>query len=324
MRRPFLLSIFLAVPALTLAEDEKPKDPPSVIVVIGAGGDEDYAALFQKWAANWRSACAAASLSAAFIGEGKSASPDREQLRLALAAATPDAREPLWLVLLGHGTFNGHDAKFNLRGDDVSAEEIADWLKPFKRPVAIVAGFASSGAWLKPLAGPDRIVLTATRNGGESNFSRFGGYLAQTIADPAADLDHDGQTSLLEAWQSAAKKTDEFYQSDGRLVTEHSLLEDNGDGAGTPADWFEGVRAVKKSKSGAAADGARAHQIHLVPSEEERRLPPELREKRDVLELALARLRENKATLPEDEYYAQIETLLLELARLYQNAPPSP
>lgn len=318
------LSVLMLTSTLAPAAVEKPKPPPSAIIVTGAPGTDDYAEIFPKWANHWKKACESGDVPAVFIGEGKSDQSDREQFRLALESATRESLEPLWIVLLGHGTFNGRDAKFNLRGDDVVANEVAEWLKPFQRPIVFIGGFATSGAWLKPLAGDDRVLVTATRNGGENNYSRFGGYFSKAIADPEADLDHDGQTSVLEAWQSAAKKTAEFYESDGRLASEHSLLEDNGDGIGTPADWFEGVRVVKKSKSGAAADGTRAHQIHLVPSEEERQLPAEVRAKRDDLELSLARLREKKADLPPDEYYAKVESIMLDLARLYRTAAPAP
>ncbi len=319
-----LLYALLLTGTVARAADENPKPPPSAIIVSGAPGTDDYAQVFPKWAAQWRKACAAGNVSALSIGDGKADQSDREQLRLALESVTRESHDPLWIVLLGHGTFNGQDAKFNLRGDDISAVEMAEWLKPFQRPIVFVGGFATSGAWLKPLAGNDRILVTATRNGGENNYSRFGGYFSKSIADPDADLDHDGQTSVLEAWQNAARKTAEFYESEGRLATEHSLLEDNGDGIGTPVDWFEGVRVVKKSKSGAAADGTRAHQIHLIPSADERQLPPEMRAKRDDLELQLAHLRENKANLPPDEYYAQVEAIMVDLARLYQSAVKAP
>jgi hypothetical protein len=90
---------------------------------------------------------------------------------------------------------------------------------------------------------------------------------------------------------------------------------------GTPADWFQGIRAVKRAKAGAEVDGLRAHQIHLIRSAAERALPPEVRARRDELELQLARLRERKGQMSEDDYYAALEELLLDLARVYQNMP---
>ena len=160
-------------------------------------------------------------------------------------------------------------------------------------------------------------MVTATKSGAENNFARFGGYFAGAVADPSADLDHDGQTSVLEAWLAAGQRTAEFYKTEGRIATEHALLDDNGDGLGTPPEWYEGLRVIKKSKDGKAPDGLRASQFALVPSAAERALSPELRAQRDALETELAKLREAKAALPEKEYFAHLEALLLRLARLY-------
>ncbi len=113
----------------------------------------------------------------------------------------------------------------------------------------------------------------------------------------------------------ASRRAAEFYESDGRLVTEHALLDDNGDGLGTPADWFRGIRAVKQAKDGAALDGLRANQFHLVRSAEDERLTAEQRAKRDELELAVIKLREGKGKLKEDDYYQQLENLMVQLAR---------
>jgi len=85
----------------------------------------------------------------------------------------------------------------------------------------------------------------------------------------------------------ASRRLTGFYQLEGRLATEHPLVDDNGDGLGTPADWFRGVRAIKKAKDSAALDGLRAHQFHLLRNESERNLPLAVRTKRDELELEI-------------------------------------
>ena len=162
--------------------------------------------------------------------------------------------------------------------------------------------------------------MAATRSGQEVNYTRFAGHFAEAIGSPDADLDKDGQTSLLEAYLLAANRVAEFYETEGRLATEHPLLDDNGDGFGTPPDWFRGVRAVKRAKEGASADGLRAHQFVLVRSEQEKKLPPAVRAKRDKLELAIGKLRDEKSAMPEPEYYKLLEPMLLDLARVYQSA----
>jgi len=251
------------------------------------------------------------------IGQGEASEPaDLEVLKAKLAEEPKQGPTALWLVLIGHGTFDGKEARFNLRGPDFTATELAEWLKPFQRPLVVINTASASAPFLAKLAGTNRVVIAATRSGNEQNFTRLGSHLAESIADAQGDLDKDGQTSVLEAFLSASARVAEFYKTEGRLATEHALIDDNGDGLGTPADWFRGVRAVKKAQPGAALDGTRAHQIHLVLSPEEEALPPEVRARRDALELEVFRLRDAKAAHPADEYYRELERLLLTLARL--------
>jgi hypothetical protein len=135
-----------------------------------------------------------------------------------------------------------------------------------------------------------------------------------------ADLDKDDQTSLLEAFLMANGGVAEFYKTEARLATEHALLDDNGDKLGTPADFFQGVRAVKSAKAGAQPDGITAAQFVLVKNKKEKQLPAETRARRDQLERDLAALRLKKLQLPEDDYFALLEPLLLEIAKLYESA----
>jgi hypothetical protein len=315
---PLALTLLLVPAGAALAQEAPPAPRTSVIVVVGAAGEDQFGEEFSTWARQWEEAAAKAGAQCTVIGREEAPPTHRDRLREALAAQAAESTEALWLVMLGHGTWDGRNAKFNLRGDDVSAEELTQWLAPIRRPVAVVAGFSSSGAFLKPLTAPTRVVVTATKSGSEELYARFGGQISKAIASTEADLDKDGQVSLLEAWLGAARGVSDFYEKEGRLATEHSLLEDNGDGLGTPADWFTGVRATKRAKDGAMPDGLRAHQFHLIRNPEENALSPKLRAERDALELQIAKHREAKATFPEDQYYRELEALLLKLARIYQ------
>jgi hypothetical protein len=96
------------------------------------------------------------------------------------------------------------------------------------------------------------------------------------------------------------------------------LIDDNGDGLGTPADFFRSVRAVKKAANGKTADGVRAHQMNLVRSANEQELSPALRAQRDELEAQLSALRDRKAQMNEDDYYNQLEKILVGMAKLYE------
>lgn len=299
--------------------------PATVLVVKGASGSKEYGEQFTTWTNRWEQAATRGQADFRQVGSSKlpGDETDKSQLHARMRdLATSPSTSPVWLVLIGHGTYDGRAARFNLRGPDVSAAELASWLEGCQRPVAIINCTSSSGPFLRKVSAVNRVVVTATKSGSESNFARFGDHMSAAIGDASADVDQDGQTSLLEAWLTAARKTQEFYATDGRLATEHSLLDDNGDGLAVRADWFRGVRMTGKPAGDLAdkvVDGLRAHQWHLIPSAEERNLSPEVRRKRDALELAVFKLRDQKATLPEDEYFNRLESLLVELAELYED-----
>jgi hypothetical protein len=301
--------------------EQEDHDKPTVIAVVGAGGTPEYTAQFVKWAGLWEQACSKGDTRFVAIGlDEVEASDDRTKLQETLTAEADRNPAALWLVLIGHGTFDGRTAKFNLRGPDISTDDLAEWLKPVSRPVAVINTTSSSSPFLSKLSAQGRVVITATKSGFEQSYARFGQYLADAIAEPQADLDKDGQTSLLEAFLTASGRVDEFYSAAGRLVTEHALLDDNGDGLGTRADWFRGIRPVREAEDDAPLDGYRAHQFHLVRSRAEREMPANLRAQRDRLELEVMKLRDEKEKFTEDEYYSRLESLLYEITKIYEQS----
>jgi hypothetical protein len=317
----FLIAASFA-PGLTFAAAAG-TDRATVFVVVGAIGETEFEPNFTLQAKQWEKVGQLANCEHITIGlDAPGSASDHDRLRDALAAATKEGTGEVWVVLIGHGTYDGKEAKFNLRGPDVGASELAVWLKPFQRPLAVIDTASSSAPFMAKLAGQNRVIVTSTRSGNEQNFTRFGQYLADAMLDAKSDLDQDGQTSLLEAFLTAAARVAEFYKTEGRLATEHALIDDNGDGMGTPADWFRGTRATKKAGNGVASDGARARQFHLVLNAAEQKLSPEQRTMRDDLELAIENLRDRKARLGEEEYYRRLEILMMELAKVYTPPPP--
>lgn len=300
---------------------------PTFLIVIGAPGDKEFGSNFVRQSDLWQKACSQIDCRKVTIGlSDASKTNDLEVLRKALTDEPKAGAAELWLVLIGHGTFDGKEARFNLRGPDVSTSDLSAWLKPFHRPIVLIDTASSSAPFLNKLSATNRVIVTATRSGNEQNFTRFGQYFAEAITSPEADLDKDGQVSVLEAFLSASGRTAEFYKLEGRLVTEHALLDDNGDGLGTPADWFRGLRAVKKPQEKTAVDGLLAQQICIVPGREDAALSPGQRQKRDALERQILLFREKKSAMPEDDYYRELEKLLLEYGRFQQsvsNAPAS-
>jgi hypothetical protein len=306
----------------------KAAEVPAVVLVVGAEGAPEYGNRFFTAAERWQKAAERAGARVTTIGLlGPGPQPDRARLQQAIAQNASGV-EPLWLVLIGHGTFDGRTARFNLRGPDLTPDDLVAWLKPVRRPLVLINGAPASAPFLKPLSGPDRVIVTATKSGTEKSATRFGGFLAEAIADPGADLDQDGGISLLEAFLFAGKRAEASYKEEGLLATEHPLLEDNGDGRGTPASFFRGLAPGKRSADAAEPDGHRANQIALLAAPPERALPPAVRRRRDELELQVLKLRDSRSRdgskMSIEAYHARLEPLLLELARIYQRHARNP
>lgn len=308
---------------------ETPATGPDVILVVGAEGEPEYGKAFSSWADRWEQAARLAGAKITRIGDKATDDPasssDRERLQEVLATVDPAASQPMWIVLMGHGTFTQNVAKFNLRGPDVSATDLSGWLEGITRPVVVVSTFSASGPFINSLSHPNRVIVTAAQSGIEQNYARLGEYLSEAILDPASDIDHDGEVSILEAYLAGSARVRDFYEAAGRLLTENSLIDDNADGLGTPATAFRGVRAVAKAGDPTRSlDGGLAAKITLAP--DSIRLPFTVEElaEREVLEAELERLRARRLELVEADYEAAVLPLLIRLAKLYQAAESRP
>jgi hypothetical protein len=319
----FRLLSLLTVSSLIAAFGLSPtfgQESQTIAVVIGAAGAPEYKEPFQTWADRWRQAAQMGNAEHVEIGRSEQGQNDRERLQQFLADQHEPTNHPLWLVFIGHGTYYRELAKFNLRGPDVSADDLAAWLGPIKRPLVVVNCASSSGPFLNKLSGPQRIIITATKSGVEQNYARFGDYLSAAITDSAADLDHDERVSLLEAFLSAAGKVAKFYEQESRLATEHALLDDNGDSLGTPAKFYRGIRPTRVPQGEAKIDGSRAARVGLISSAGQSKFNAQQLTERDRLEDAIEQLRAAKPDISEDAYYQQLEPLMVELARLHDAA----
>jgi len=264
----WLTLIGLLAPVLPNSPATNRCDGNDFVIVVGAGGTPEYAAEFEKWAASWQTLGEQQGGKVIQIGPAAKSSSkvnDRDELLRVLGtlAAAPASAEPLWLVLIGHGTFQNNVANFNLRGPDISAAQLALLLSNSERPLVIINNAAASGPFIGALSAENRTIITATRAGDELNFTHFGRFLAGAISNPAADLDHDDRISILEAFLLAASQTERFYEQDDRLLTEHALIDDNGDKLGTSPNFFRGTRLVQEAATDQQPDGRRAARIIL-------------------------------------------------------------
>ena len=304
------------------AESPPQKPRRSILVVIGAAGEEEYGKAFREWSERWRAAFQSDDF---LLLDGTNAAKlDEKEHRTQIldwiskvdsGTSLDDSRQERWLVLIGHGSHDPYSAKFNLKGPDISADSISKAIEGVKAKWLIVDCSSSSGPFINTLSGENRIVITATKSGAEQNYARFGEYLSHAITDPSTDLDHDDCVSILEAFLAASNRVAQFYSNEGRLASEHALLDDNGDRRGTPASFYRGARPVKAPANGLKLDGPIASRMIVSTFGETDLRTNQQRTQSDLLADQIELLRARKQELPEDEYYQELERLFLEIAK---------
>ena len=174
------------------------------------------------------------------------------------------------------------------------------------RRIVVFNMASASGEFIKSLAAKGRIVVTATRNGQETNATRFTGFFIAALNASDGDTDQDGHTSVLEAFVYATRLTDDFYKRAGRLATEHAMLDDNGDGVGhEKVEAGEGLLARATYLDSLSVDEAAASAA-----------TGRLLKERSRLEGEIEQLIARKQSMPEGEYEANLERLFIELAKV--------
>jgi hypothetical protein len=216
----------------------------------------------------------------------------------------------LFVLLIGHGTSaNGEDAKFNLVGPDLSASEWSDLVKPIPGRLVFVDTSGASFPFMQKLAGRGRVVLTATDSAVQQFETVFPEFFIKAFEDPAADLDKDGRVSLWEAFSYASAGVRQWFDQHGQLPTERPLLDDDGDGVGREAQ-------------NPGSDGALARAVYLEPDAasavEGGATLTVLQKAKADLERRIEELKARKSAMAPDAYDAELERLLLELARVSQ------
>lgn len=197
-----------------------------VVACEGLGGEAAYTQQFDAQVAAVKAA-AATLTDAQHLQVLAGRACTREALGAAFRqlAGTLAADDRLVLYLIGHGSFDGEEYRFNMPGPDVTGHELKAWLGGIRaRDQLVVVTGSSSGALQELLKARGRIVVTATRSGAERNATRFGGDFAAALSDAAADGDKNGSVSVQEAFDFAQRRVKEFYERDVRIASEHAVL----------------------------------------------------------------------------------------------------
>jgi hypothetical protein len=302
-----LTACLLALPVTALAETRW------AVIVSGASGGEKYAEQMKTWRADLQSALLdrygfkAENVrmlvdESVKTGEPANAANVRRVFGEIKAKGAKD--DFLLVVLLGHGTYDGDVAKFNLVGPDLTAKDWTDLLSGVSGRLAVVNTTEASFPFLESLTAKGRIVITATDSAAQKYATVFPEYFVKSMKEASSDLDKNGRTSIFEVFAAASAAVKQHYEQRGQLATERALIDDNGDGKGREA-------------SAEGPDGGFARIAYLDAENPAEAANPELAalvRRRRTLEAEAEELKLKKGDMPEAEWNAQFEKLMLDLA----------
>ena len=304
-----LLAVFCAAGVVLGARPAQAA--PYYVTVAGLGGEPDYEQRFTALAKDLDKIFKAAANDAhVYTLAGGDATKAHLTETLSQIAREAKAEDQFTLILIGHGSYDGEEYKFNLPGPDISGEDLAILCDriPAKRQL-IVNTTSASGGSIGALQRAGRIVIAATKTGTEKNATVFARYWVDALRDASADTDKNESITALEAFVFADRKTAAFYESEKRLATEHPVFEDTGkkeavrapsaeNGEGTLAASFAILRIGSAQK--AANDPAKRALL----------------DKKEELERKIDLLKYQKAAMAAEDYKKQLSDALLELAKV--------
>jgi len=299
-----MLLALVATPAVVCAQSTH------LLVVVGLAGDPEHGELFKKWGTTL------ADTAEQKLGVAKdhvtlltdaAATRDGVLKAFGTLASAATADDTVVIVLFGHGTYANKTAKFNLTGPDMTPQDFEPLLARLKSKRVVFVNTASASApFVEALSGPGRVVVAATRTPGEMFATLFGGPFVEAFSTEAADSDHDGKISILEAFEYAKKSVAASYQREGLLPTEHSILDDNGDKEGS----LDPGREAKDGQSAAVLAIGSLRQQALPADEKTRALYAE----RSQIERRIESLKLLKSGMDPAKYESELEKLATELA----------
>ncbi len=284
---------------------------PYYVTVSGLGGEPDYEQRFTALAKDLDKLFkAAASDAHVYTFTGSDATKANLTDTLGQIAREAKPEDEFTLILIGHGSYDGEQYKFNLPGPDISGEDLAILCDriPAKRQLLVNTTSASGGS-IGALQRAGRIVIAATKTGTEKNATVFARYWVDALRDGSADTDKNEAISALEAFVYADRKTAAFYESQKRLATEHAVFEDTGK--------KEGVR-VASAESGEGLLAANFVLLRIGAAQMAANDPAKraLLDKKEELERKIDLLKYQKAAMSAEDYKKQLSDALLELARV--------
>jgi hypothetical protein len=281
-----------------------------LLIIVGLTTSTEHDEVFKKWGTSL------AETATTKLGvpkenvtllSGPQATRERVVKAFGILAAAAKPEDTVAIVLFGYGTYANKVAKFNLPGPDMTPQDFEPLLARLKsKRVVFVNTASASGPFVEALSGPGRVIVAATRTGGEMFATLFGGPFVEAFSNDAADADHDGKVSILEAFDFAKKAVAASFAREGLLPTEHPILDDNGDKEGS----LDPGRDAKDGQS-AAVIALGSMRPQALPADEKLRT---LYAERQQIERRIEELKLLKSGMDADKYAAELEKLATELA----------
>lgn len=291
-----------------------------VLMISGLGGGVEYTERFHSWLARFADAAidqyGVAPERIFYLGEKVEvdttmirARSSADNIRAAFAelGSVMAPGDDLFVLMVGHGTYRDGVARFNIPGPDLTPTDLDGLLDGLgERRIVFVNTATASGPFVEALSAPGRAIISATASGRELNLTRFGLHFVDAFAGDGADLDKDERVSLYEAFVYARQEVAREYEGEGQILTEHAMLDDNGDGEGT-RDETGDDGSLSRSIFLASATGPRGRRA-VTPALQA------LYDEKAAIEARIDELKNLKAQFSQQRYEDQLEGLLIQLA----------
>jgi hypothetical protein len=297
MKLRILIAILL-FPILARAES-------SALIINGLPGDDEHAKKYSNWTDTTRNL---------LIGElgflpGRVVVLSNEKTTQAeikdAFAHLKDQVKPadtFFLFLIGHGSYDGLEYKFNNMGPDLTGTDFSKLLSSLNAArIVVVNGTSNSGGATDAMAGKNRMIIAATKTGFEGNDTVFYEYFLAGLQKSVADENKDQKVSVWEAFKFAVDGVERFYKDAGRIATEHPQISDNGApmvGVTPQAPVLSNLTTFNVDRPVTVADA----KLQTLLDEQK-----QIQQKIEALQI-------NKASMLPDDFNKQIEDLILQLA----------
>ena len=266
-----------------------------VLVISGLGGEPEYEKRFQQQADAIAKAAArsGATKDNVLVLSGEGAKRDAIEREFNSLIGKTAREDQVAIVLLGHGTFDGDEYRFNIPGPDLTGGEILALLNriPATQQL-IVNATSSSGSVVESWKRANRIVITATKSGNERNATRFAQYWIEALTSSEADRDKNETVTAAEAYDYAMRRVADAFKADASLATEHSRME-----GGNAASFV----VARLGSSAVLPDDA---ALNAMVSEQA------------GIEQQIEAVKARKASLDSKQYYDELEKVLITMAQL--------